>query len=150
MVKNDSFIFTLNALQTINNYFIIQVTCKWKMSVRCLCCLARLSIIEFFHHIHFTEHSDADSRVHLNTFKRNLRPHGTRRPMWMCPSHSLMCSSLTVFRCYIRMACSLQTNCSRVYLEAAWGKCSHTLFDWRTPAGPYNQNTSSFSRILTL
>lgn len=56
--------------------------------------------------------------------------------MCTCPSHSLMCGSLTVFRCYIRMACSLQTNCCRVYLEAAWGKCSHTLFDWRTPAGP--------------
>lgn len=46
-------------------------------------------------------------------------------------SASLMCGSPTVFRCYIRMACSLQTNRCRVHLEAARGKHSHTCFDWR-------------------
>lgn len=47
-----------------------------------------------------------------------------------CQSASLTRGSPTVFRCYIRMACSLQTNRYRVHLEAAWGKHSHTRFDW--------------------
>lgn len=40
------------------------------------------------------------------------------------------------FRCYIRVACSHQTNCCRVHLEAAWGERSHTRFDWHVLTSP--------------
>lgn len=51
-------------------------------------------------------------------------------------SASLICDTPTVFRCYIRIACSLQTNCCRVHLEAAWGNRSHTQFDWHALTSP--------------
>lgn len=40
------------------------------------------------------------------------------------------------FRCNIRVACSHQTNCCRVHLEAAWGERSHTRFDWHVLTSP--------------
>ena len=41
-----------------------------------------------------------------------------------------------LFRCYIRVACSHQTNRCRVHLEAAWGERSHTRFDWHVLTSP--------------
>lgn len=57
-----------------------------------------------------------------------------------------MRDSPTVFLCYIRTRCQLQTKCCRVHLEAARGNRSHTRFDWHVLTSPNEPNFKANSQ----
>lgn len=107
----------------------------------------QLSLIGCFLSLSSLRATRKDHALHLNTFQESWGyQKGTRTKSGQ--SASLMRDSPTVFLCYIRTRCQLQTKRCRVHLEAARGSRSHTRFDWHVLTSPNEPNFKADSHAV--